>query len=457
MDTYQEQELHQHQERKAMHQNLGTSDADVVGILNQFTIKAGKLPRPSEHLLRPPVGKKEPHLPDTLEPKDDEPSPKRPKSSHGKDEEAEPSDPMDIAPASVTVGATTTRHAPTTQDAAPRRGLDRAAKSQSTVIGQDPTPQLSEVDEEQHRHHGNDSDPGDSGQSIYQHIEENDSGENEKVPDADTAEDKWSISSSEAGSDESEHGLEFFGLHQAWKGITTATKLITRCNKAPSTPPSQQMKQLIEVIEGARQVYRSTTEMPEISEAVTKLYQTVADLSEASCKEKERRDIITFIYFDAVPELVDLLKAVIKGRRKHLQDEDSLAVLKEVIGVQDCLIILCTKARNWRAKPITDQPIKQPVRQIRLKIDTIRSAFRKEYDRRKVHLKRISNQAKSKASEEDRIEREKIECQEKQRRLEERRRQVREDVFRSQLMSSPRRHRACKDRSMVCKASQSAR
>ncbi|KAI4200469.1 MAG: hypothetical protein LQ350_003917 [Teloschistes chrysophthalmus] len=345
------------------------------------------------------MGDKKPHLPDTFEPKDDEPPAKRPKFTHDKDGEAEPSD-----------------HNSDARDSFPS--------------GSQYTPQKSDPDKD------------------------------EEVPGNDGAEES---SASQENAEAGKHRLELFGQDQDWKGITAATKRIGLSNnKALShkdqqipSPESQPIKELLKVIEGARQLYRSVTKTPEIFDAVTKLHQSVAELSEASCQGTEIQ-VITDIYFHAVPKLVGLLKAVLKGRRRQLKEEDNLAVLEEVIGVQDCLFILCTKARGWRSKLTTVLPAKQPVQHIRLRIGAMRSGFIKEYDRRKVLLKRISNQARSRAREEARIQQEKHECEEKQRKLEERRRQVREDVLRSQLMSSPQRHRACKDGSMVCKASQSA-
>ncbi|KAL8766176.1 MAG: hypothetical protein Q9194_006344 [Teloschistes cf. exilis] len=394
-----------------MTQISSPSDAAVVGILNQSATRAGKLPRASKQALPPSTGNKKPPPKDPweLESEDGEPPAKRPKSTKNC-----------LVPI-VQIRTT-----------APARGRPRATKSTSTVTGQSSTRQLrSDVAEEQHRQHEDDSDPDDSSQSGSQFTPEGDSDEDEKAPENDRAEESSAPQdNAEAGSDESEHGLELFGQDQDWKGITAATKRIGLSNnktlsdseKERPELESQRIKDLLKVIEGARQVYRSTTKTPEVSDAVTKLYQSVAELSEASCK-RNKGQVVTDIYFHAVPKLVDLLTAVLKGRRRQLQDEDNLTVLEEVIDIQDCLFILCTKARGWRAKPKTLLPTKQPVQQIRPKIVSMRSGFLKEYDRRKVLRKRRFNQAISRAIEEARIQREKQECEEKQRKLEERRRQ----------------------------------
>ncbi|KAI4240929.1 MAG: hypothetical protein LQ352_007531 [Teloschistes flavicans] len=479
----QEQEQQQHSDREALPQPSGITDFDAVRIVNQSASKVGKLPRPSKPSR--PNGHKKPEA-DPFELNDDEPPAKRLRSAHAKHGEAEPSDPTDIPPASPTIAAATNLPAPAPQHTAPRRGRPRATKSQSTVIGKGLTHQLRSqvVLSPKATHHPtmDASDAGDAGASVSQHIQENDSVEDEesnasqendvedddgphanagaiKAPDAAFANhdvlvgrghketNDLNSTGRDAGLDESGPGLELFGHDSDWKAILAAKKRIgfsknkkVQKNKGIQGNTEDEEKRLpklttidirrfIKVIGGARRIYQSTTEIAEIPEAVKKLHQSVVDLSEASCKDGDSQ-VITDIYAHAVPKLVDLLWEVLKVRRRQLQDKSNLTVVEEVICVQSCLLILCTKARNWRAKPDTSVPIMKPTSQIKPAILSMHSGFQKQYDQRKRRLKRIANYARSCQEDKIRSEKQKQDERKTQLEIEERQRLLGEDLIR---------------------------
>ncbi|KAL8690842.1 MAG: hypothetical protein Q9218_003807 [Villophora microphyllina] len=213
------------------------------------------------------------------------------------------------------------------------------------------------------------------------------------------------VSDNEAESDESEPELEIFGQDRHWKDVVAASQRIgkskNKAHRGEDLPELETkcIKELIQVIKDARQAYQSNIEN-DIRVAVAELRQKIADLSEASCEDSESQ-VITDIYAHAIPEFIKFLRTVLKVRTMKLRDKDDLAVLKEVIGVQRTLLILCTKARNWRAKPDTVLPIMQPTRQIKPMIASMHLGFSEELDRRRLRLKKKSNAARSSQEDSD--------------------------------------------------------
>ncbi|KAL9040069.1 MAG: hypothetical protein Q9180_002142 [Flavoplaca navasiana] len=198
-----------------------------------------------------------------------------------------------------------------------------------------------------------------------------------------------------------ESALEVLGQDNAWAEIKEARGAIgvstTKGNKVNNIPKldTDQSKELISIIKTATQVYLSADQDDsnvQPQQAFKEVDRYIKDLSEEACTGKER-EVVQDLYAHAVPELVQSLETVLRARSTHLKQRTDTSTLKEVIGLQDILIRLCDKAREWRVKPQSSSPIIQPTRRIRRHVIDMRNAFRKELEDRKQLQKMRTNRA----------------------------------------------------------------
>lgn len=198
-----------------------------------------------------------------------------------------------------------------------------------------------------------------------------------------------------------ESALEVLVQDNAWAEINKARRAIgvstTKGGKVKNIPKlhTEQGKELVTIIKTATQLYLSADQDDsnvQSQQAFKELDRHIKNLSEESCADEES-EVVQDLYAHAIPKLVRLLKTVLRARSTHLKPRSDTSTLKEVIGLQDTLIRLCDKAREWKAKPKTPSPIIQPTRRIRRHMIHMRNAFRKELEDRKHLQKMRTNRA----------------------------------------------------------------
>ncbi|KAL8845494.1 MAG: hypothetical protein Q9176_000130 [Flavoplaca citrina] len=198
-----------------------------------------------------------------------------------------------------------------------------------------------------------------------------------------------------------ESALEVLGQENAWAKIKEARREIgvstTKGDKVKNIPKldTEQGKELISIIKTATQVYFSPDQDDsnvQSQQAFKEVDRYVKDLSEEACAGEERK-VVQDLYAHAVPKLVQSLETVLRASSTHLKQRNDTSTLKEVIGLQNILIRLCDKAREWKVKPQSSSPIIQPTRRIRRHVIDMRNAFRKELEDRKHLQKMRTNRA----------------------------------------------------------------
>ena len=135
------------------------------------------------------------------------------------------------------------------------------------------------------------------------------------------------------------------------------------------------------------------------------IFEGVQDLSEENAGNK-KGEVIQDIYAHAIPNLIYWLKAAMKCRSEQYGQEDDILVLQEVIRLQDLILHLCQKARQWKTKPLTDRPItKSTSQEIGPYLRDIRKAFQQELERRERVFRQNANEDAIALSHERRRER----------------------------------------------------
>ncbi|KAL8701226.1 MAG: hypothetical protein Q9201_005024 [Fulgogasparrea decipioides] len=232
-----------------------------------------------------------------------------------------------------------------------------------------------------------------------------------------------------------EPGLELFGRSDIWEGILAAKRIIgvstSQGNQTSGIPDLQTklVKDMVATIKSACRLYRSTLTDDELSpvetqqvnsrlkEVLASLRHSIGDLSESSCEGQEEK-IITDLYAHAVREMVGLLQMALQARSAELRETDNVIALEEIIGIQDDLVILCTKARRWKAEPTSKRPIKRSTKLIRPLAVALRCAFSDELRDRQRDMKRRANQAESMQAHERNTQRAQQKQEKSQRKIE---------------------------------------
>lgn len=87
------------------------------------------------------------------------------------------------------------------------------------------------------------------------------------------------------------------------------------------------------------------------------------DISEAAAYTK-RSEMIRDIYARAIPGLVYLLSSSFTFHGLHPHGLRRFEALREIVRIQEIILLLCVKAKSWKAKPNTDDPIIKPTRTV---------------------------------------------------------------------------------------------
>ena len=313
-----------------------------------------------------------------------------------------------------------------------------------------------------------------AGQRLTQ-TDEGDEGQAEAVEDDPDVEDPTKANEIDEEENEDQE-LELFGQDKAWKTVLDGARSV--CD--PELPLNQmpkrltrRLKDLIYAVSEARSSYEqlllfkglSHDGLDGLNDDLTKSFDAIEDqikkLSERNAAGKASK-IIEHLFTCAIPAMVFLLQSALLSRVYHSDEPCALESLNEIVNglseivrLQKMTILLCEKAKNWKAKP--DPSIKSPTtRKILPCLRAMREVFsnvlseqdrkRKmkqnalDYRLRQKTLTKSPQQAKQEAAREDvvwQIKIKKSREQEDQKRRDEKRtlRQVREDEARARMRS----------------------
>lgn len=238
-------------------------------------------------------------------------------------------------------------------------------------------------------------------------INERDEGDAEYIEEDSDAE--GSVQTIE--SDENEGGVEeaeLFGQHEAWKTVLNGTHSICGPKLPLNHMPkllTTKMKELLCRVREARDVYDQllpfkglshdlpdglNDELRDRLDAIELQIRTLSEQTAASEAGKMIRDI----FARAIPAMIFLQRSALVSRLYHSNEPCDLETLneivsglREIIRLQRMTILLCEKAKNWKAKPVSTNPIKAPTTQkIFPRLRDLKDAFSKvllEQDRRR--------------------------------------------------------------------------
>lgn len=194
--------------------------------------------------------------------------------------------------------------------------------------------------------------------------------------------------------------LNLLGQDGVWSEIKEARREIRPSrikNHAVREIPKLQTdegKRIVRIIKAAEQAYNSADQNKsrvQPQQALQNLTRCIEDISEDSCSDES--GVIQDICAHAIPEMVLLLDKAFGVRTTQLSQRKDTRTLEEIIGLQEALMMLCQKAREWKAKPETSSPIIKPTRTIFRSIKTMRNAFIEELQDRKRLRKMRANRA----------------------------------------------------------------
>lgn len=227
------------------------------------------------------------------------------------------------------------------------------------------------------------------------------------------------------------NNLELFGRWRDWEIVLDGANSVGVSNlkgKSVKEIPrltTNKITGLVDTIKDARSLYRqldsqietgmSDDDIQNLEERLANTNQEIFDEVEALSEEdagNEQSEVIQDIYAHAMPNLVYWLKAALSCRSDQYSQEEDVINLQEVIRLQDLILDLCLKARQWKAKPVTDRPITNSTAQkINPYLRDIRRAFGQELERRERAVRQQSNDhalARSHAQRRERLERQKL-------------------------------------------------
>lgn len=195
--------------------------------------------------------------------------------------------------------------------------------------------------------------------------------------------------------------VELYGQEAAWNTILEAARMVgvTKAQRdRTQVLPSLKTRVIGSLVWNARQAGNHFEEL--INTRKGKDYEQAEDLEKRSAaildviKDQvqtlteaatgvERSEAITDIYAHAIPSLVETLHWGLLCQTDRYSQKNDLESLKFMISIQDTLLLLCTKACSWNAKPNGSAPIKKATTQkIFPCLRGLRKSFADEHEER---------------------------------------------------------------------------
>lgn len=214
--------------------------------------------------------------------------------------------------------------------------------------------------------------------SERQAVDQNTAQEPNDSDEADqSSEDEDIASDSE---DQDEPAFELFGGAKYWDQVIEGARTVGTSrvkdnvvSKRPkiATETGQDLVALIRDVESLYNDISSSTGNTIDTETVEhhlqnlleNLEEVIDGLSESNAPEHDRLKslLVQDVYAHAIPAMVFMFRAALRCRTEGYSEPNDTEALEEIVEIQDLIILLCDKARRWKAPPLTKRPIKGPV------------------------------------------------------------------------------------------------
>ena len=209
-----------------------------------------------------------------------------------------------------------------------------------------------------------------------------------------------------------QHSFDLLGCEVDWEKILKAAHSVGGSKLPKNQMPNLQtetIKALISEVIEARTLYQNGSydkPMHDLHEVLIAIEERVKhdSISEAKAFNKKSQ-MIEDIYARAIPGLVLLLESAISFHALHPKGLRRYEALQDIVRVQEMIICLSTKAKMWRARPNTANPIIKPTKRTILPYTRgMKKVFETELVEQKRKWKVRQNASMSARREEDLVE-----------------------------------------------------
>ena len=153
------------------------------------------------------------------------------------------------------------------------------------------------------------------------------------------------------------------------------------------------IKAFVKQVRKTSKLYQVSGRRGQVEPEVQEVERQVELIDEDQAGNK-KCEMVQDIYAHAIPELVFMLDKALYAREADCSLSDHVKGLKEIIRLQDVVIQLCEKARDWTVDPIMDRPIKKSTTQkIFPCLRSMRQTLQKELDDRQKNILRRKDEA----------------------------------------------------------------
>ena len=216
--------------------------------------------------------------------------------------------------------------------------------------------------------------------------------------------------------EEEEINVELFGQDEAWRNVLDGARSVCGRKLPRNQMPklfTQSVREIINNVKETRDLYEQVLASPgtdrgslddlndQIKDSLDVLEDQIRRLSEKTAGTKGS-EMIRDIFARAIPAMVFLLRSAMVSRTYHSDEPCTLQTLNETIdGLREIsrllriTILLCEKARNWKAKPApTSRPIVRP---------TTRRMFPNLRSIRETFARKLANQEKKRKARQNAV------------------------------------------------------
>ena len=193
------------------------------------------------------------------------------------------------------------------------------------------------------------------------------------------------------------------GKGQLWKDINDAIK-----SQPTGAAGTEAVKEIVSATKDATTLYRdigrhqrggtSTAELEaNVEPYLDDLENKVIDLSRGSNGRHTGRRVAD-VYRDAVPELRKLLSQTMNVRvLRDSRKSYDLGGIREIVRIQETIILLCNKVASWGVPPTTEVPITRNIKQrvlpyMRLMVERFRTELANAERRERIQQNIIASQ-----------------------------------------------------------------
>ncbi len=248
----------------------------------------------------------------------------------------------------------------------------------------------SDVDQDHDDHDGSDGNDQPCSDEFEQDHQEND------VVDASRLEDLVGLE------------IELFGEDDSWATVLDGARRVGMSEvkgilvKEKPKLETKSIENIITLVKEVKGMYKNLSQYQEndhdgrdglhqqLIEGLGKITREIEQVSETKAGNK-KAEVIQDIYAHAIPHLVRLLEVALQCRTKEYAKSYDTDALQEVIALQDDILKICHKAREWKTKPLTSRPIIRPTsHKIFPYLRDVKRAFQTVFEERKrqVELKK---------------------------------------------------------------------